>query len=394
MTGSLSLATWPLATLRRGLVPVLALLALILAGPALAAPVTVTDIVGRSVTLPAPAKRIVLAQGRQLNALGLIHPDPLSLLVGWGNDFQRQMGEAYALYRTRFPAIATLPIVGDSTPTGFSIEKTVALNPDLVVLSLSVAGTRRGPGDLVERLEAAGIPVVVVDFYLKPFRDTVPSLRILGRLLGREQAAEDFIRFYEARRQRITERLGSVERPSVFIHAHAGGGECCMSPGKGTFDDYVTAAGGRNVGAALLPGATGQVSLEQVLAEDPAIYVATGGTHLAKSGGLVLGLGVPADAAARSFATQLARPGIDALSAVRTGRAYGLWQLFNDTPIHIAAIEALAKWFHPDLFADIDPSVTLDEISRRFSAIPLEGTFWVGEAGLKPQGAPTTPAKP
>src|SRR5690606_3480276 len=132
-----------------------------------------------SVTLPAPAKRIVLAQGRQLNALGLIHPDPLSLLAGWGNDFQRQMGEAYALYRTKFPAIDTLPIVGDSTPTGFSIEKTVALNPDLVVLSLSVAGTRRGPGDLVERLEAAGIPVVVVDFYLKPFRDTVPSLRIL-----------------------------------------------------------------------------------------------------------------------------------------------------------------------------------------------------------------------
>lgn len=373
---------------------VLTLFALTAAGPAPAAPVTVTDVLGRTVTLPGPAKRIVLGQGRQLNALGLIHPDPISLLVGWGNDFQRQMGEAYALYRARFPAIETLPTVGDSTADGFSFEKAVELDPDLVVLSLSIAGTRRGPGDLVAKFEAAGIPVIVVDFFLQPFRDTMPSLRILGKAIGREAAAEEFVTFYQDRRQRIAQRLGPVERPSVFMHAHAGSAECCFSPGKGTFDDYITAAGGRNIAAALLPGATGQISLEQVLAVDPAIYIATGGTHLAKSGGLVLGLGVPAEVASRSLAAQLARPGLKALTAVRNGQAYGLWHLFNDTPTHIAAIEAMAKWFHPQLFADIDPQATLDEISRRFSAIPLQGTFWLEPQSGKPQDLASPPAKP
>lgn len=379
----------PLRSIGLVLSAVLALCMLAGICSASAEPVTVTDLLGRTVTLPAPAKLIVLAQGRQLNALGLIHPDPVSLLAGWGSDHLRQNPDAFALYRGRFPAIDAVPTVGDGvTPNGFSLEKTIALSPDVVVLSGSLAGMRRGPNDLIERLEAAGIPVVVADFYLHPLTDTVPSLRLLGRLIGREAQAEAFIRFYESRLQRITQRLAGASRPSVFIHAHAGGTDCCMSSGKGTFDDFITAAGGRNIAAAILPGASGQVSLEQLIAADPDVYVATGGVHLAKSGGLVLGLGVPPDRATASFAALLARPGIDTLSAVRSGRASGLWQLFNDTPLHVVAIEALAKWIHPELFADLDPAATLAEAAR-FSAIPLDGTLWIA-----PPVAKSPPAKP
>jgi len=94
-------------------------------------------------------------------------------------------------------------------------------------------------------------------------------------------------------------------------------------------------------------------------------------------GGPGSGSGLSPEEGARSFATLPASPGISALSAVRNGRAYGLWQLFNDTPLHIVAIEALAKWIHPERFADLDPQATLKEISTRFSAIPLEGTLWI-----------------
>ncbi|PTM41816.1 ABC transporter substrate-binding protein [Bosea sp. 124] len=363
----------------------MALASLSLATVALAQPVVVTDVLGRTVTLPAPAKRIVLAQGRQLNALGLLHPDPLSLLAGWGADHQRQNADAYARYRARFPMIDSIPTVGDGvTEGGFSLEKTVALAPDLVVLSGSLAGTRRGSGDLVQRLEAAGITVAVVDFYLRPLTDTVPSLRILGRLIGREQQAEDFIRFYEGRLGRIAQRLEGATRPSVFIHAHAGGPECCMTPGKGTFDDFITAAGGRNMSAPLLPGATGQISLEQLITSDPEVYVATGGTHMAKSGGLVLGLGVPRETAAASFAKLLSQPGLATLSAVRNSRVSAMWQLFNDTPLHVVAIEALAKWIHPERFADLHPAETLAEATR-FSAIPLDGTLWLDAPGGGPK---------
>ncbi|UZF91415.1 ABC transporter substrate-binding protein [Bosea sp. NBC_00550] len=340
-------------------------------------PVTATDVLGRTVRLAAPARRIVLAQGRQLNALGLLHPDPVSLLAGWGNDLERQNADALARYRARFPAIDALPIVGDGgTANGFSLERAIALGPDLVVLSRSLAGTRRGPGDLVEKLEGAGIPVVVVDFFLEPLRDTVPSLRALGRLIGRDEQADKLIAFYEERMQRVASRVAGATRPSVFVHAHAGGYDCCMTAGQGTFNEFVHAAGGRNIAAAMLPGATGQIGLEQLISADPDVYVATGGTHLAKLGGLVLGLGIGEADAEASFAKLLATPSLSTLTAIEKRRAFGFWHLFNDTPLHVVAIEALAKWLHPERFRDIDPAATLAE-GARFSAIPLDGTLWI-----------------
>ncbi|RYE29264.1 MAG: ABC transporter substrate-binding protein [Hyphomicrobiales bacterium] len=358
--------------------------ALILAGlsltalPALAAtPVVATDVLGRTVRLSAPAKRIVLAQGRQLNALGLIHPDPVSILAGWGSDLERQNPDGIARYRARFPAIDALPLVGDGgTAAGFSLEQAIALGPDLVVLSKSLAGTRRGPGDLVEKLETAGIPVAVVDFYLEPLRDTVPSLRTLGILIGQEEQAERLIAFYEERMSRVASRVADAKRPSVFIHAHAGGYDCCMTAGQGTFNAFIDAAGGRNIAAAMLQGATGQIGLEQLIGADPDVYIATGGTHLAKLGGLVLGLGVSETDATASFSKLLGTPSLKMLSAIEKRRAFGFWHLFNDTPLHVVAIEVLAKWLHPERFAEIDPAATLAE-GARFSAIPLDGTLWI-----------------
>lgn len=353
-----------------------------LAAPALIRPaqaqgISATDVLGRKVTLPAPAKRIVLGQGRQINALGLIHPDPVSILAGWGSDYRRQSPDTFARYQKRFPAIETVPFVGDgATAGGFSFEQAITLAPDLMILSRSLAGTRTGPGDLVERFEAAGIPVAVIDFFLDPLKDTVPSLRLLGRLTGRDEQAERFLSFYEGRMRRVAERMQGAATPSVFIHAHAGGAECCMSPGRGTLDDFITAAGGRNIAKALLPGATGQISLEQLIVSDPQVYVATGGTHMAPQGGLVLGLGVGRATAEESFRRLLAKPGIATLEAVKEKRAFGLWHLFNDTPLHVVAIERLAKWLHPERFAEIDPTATMAEAAA-FSAIPLDGTLWI-----------------
>ena len=68
--------------------------------------------------------------------------------------------------------------------------------------------------------------------------------------------------------------------------------------------------------------------------------------------------------------------GIATLEAVKEKRAFGLWHLFNDTPLHVVAIERLAKWLHPERFAEIDPTATMAEAAA-FSAIPLDGTLWI-----------------
>lgn len=343
----------------------------------LAAEVRATDITGREVTLPAPAQRIVLAEARHLTALGMLHDDPVALVVGWREN--KALDPAtFEAYRARFPAIDAIRSVGSGN-RDLSVESIIALMPDLVVMPLAdardetLAHARR-------QIEAAGIPIAFVDFFSHPQENTLPSLAILGTLTGAEARAAEFAAFYTERLDRITTRLNdaALARPDVFIHAHAVASDCCATVGEGIFNDFVALAGGQNIGAAIVPGVVGKVSLEYLISQDPAFYVASGGQHLAGRGGLVLGAGVDAAQAEASFAALTGAPGLRALSAVREGRAVGLWHMFNDSPSHIALIEYLAQTFHPELFADLDPAGTLAEINTRFAPVELTGIWWIG----------------
>ena len=351
------------------------LAALALALPA-RAEVAVTDIAGRQVVLERPAERVVLAEARHLAVLGLIHDDPVSLVAGWR--MARGLDEpTLAAYRARFPQIDAIRPVGSGN-RDLSVEAIIALEPDLVVLTPIDLGD---PGAEVsrQRIEQAGIPVVYVDFYSHPLTNSMPSLRILGTLTGAEARAEEFIEFYQTRLNRISDRLAApaITRPRVFFHVHAAPQGCCSTAGTGVFNDFIRAAGGENIGAEAVQGIVGNVSLEYLLGADPDVYIATGGTHMAARGGLVLGSGVEAETTQDSFAALLAGRGISGLRAVEEGRAAGVWQMFNDSPIHISLIEFLAQSFHPELFADLDPDATQAELQERFSPVEVPGTWWV-----------------
>jgi iron complex transport system substrate-binding protein len=361
-------------TLTRALLATLALIASIATARA---DITVTDILGREVTLPGPASHIVLGEARHLAVLGLIHDDPVALVAGWR--LARALdAPTLAAYRAKFPAIDQIKPVGAGA-RGLSVEAIIALHPDLVVLTLV---DQNDPAtDLArQQIEAAGIPVVYVDFFSHPQENSIPSLRILGKLTGAEARADEFAQFYEARLSRIRDRLtAEVPRPRVFFHVHAAPTGCCSTVGTGVFHDFITTAGGVNIGNETVGTVQGNVSLEALIAADPDVYIATGGTHMAARGGLVLGSGVDAQTARHSFDTLISAPGFSALRAIREGRAAGVWHMFNDSPVHIALIEYLAKTFHPELFGDVDPDATLAEISARFSPVTVPGTWWVSE---------------
>jgi iron complex transport system substrate-binding protein len=245
---------------------------------AMAEPITVTDLLGRQVTLEKPAKRIVLSQGRHLQALALLHPDPVSLIAGWKEDYTLDSA-SYAVWKEKFPQVSQIPSVGAATDLSFSVEKAIGLEPDLVVFGLFTSEATSAPmlQGITSSFEKAGIPVVFVDFFVKPMQNTLPSVDILGKLIGREEQAAAFTAFYSGKLKRIAERIGpETERPKVFMQVHAAPGDCCNSPGRGIFDDFIVAAGGHNIGADVIPGIAGRISVEHLITVDPDIYVATG----------------------------------------------------------------------------------------------------------------------
>lgn len=335
----------------------------------------ITDLRGQTVTVQTPVKSIAIDDGRFLIALALLHDDPASVLAAWPHDIHRIGRSVYDALLAHSPALAAVPKIASSAGS-FNLEALLAVDPGAAVFSLG-----RGPTPAqISLMQRVGIPVVFIDFFMHPLENQARSLRILGQLTGATDRAEAYIKFRQQHLQHIAQRVATIPQadwPTVFIEAHAGiSADCCFAPGNGNIGEYIKFVGGHNIGADVIQGASGKLSLEYVISRNPDIYIATGGPSLKDSGGLVLGPGVDAETASKTLARVAARPGIAELSAIGSGRVYGISHLLLNSPLDIVAIERLAKWIHPELFADLDPQQTLDTIEQRFLAVPYAGTHW------------------
>ncbi len=367
------------------LLPVLALAAALLGqGPAQAGPRQVTDLAGRTVTVPAKVDRIILGEGRAVAALAILdRADPLARVVGTMGDFPLLDPVGHAKWLKRFPRLGEITPIGKIAADSFSVERSIALKPDLALFSMAGHGPAPKDVEIVRQLEAAGVTVVFVDFFFDPLVNTPKSIALLGTLLNREAEAAEFVQYYGTELARVTDRMGQIkDRPLVFIENRVGlQAECCASIGDGILGTMVTAAGGRNLASGLIPGYAGTISLEYLLTHQPDIYLGTavGSIDSADKAPerIVLGHDTPLAIAQASVRRALSRPGISQLRAVRERRAHALWHHFVHSPFNVVAVQVLAKWLHPQVFADLDPAATLRDMTTRFQPLPLEGVFWV-----------------
>lgn len=58
--------------------------------------------------------------------------------------------------------------------------------------------------------------------------------------------------------------------------------------------------------------------------------------------------------------------------AVRDGRAFVLSSVFYSTPRFVIGYAYFAKWYHPELFRDLDPRALHQEYLSRFLNIDLD----------------------
>jgi iron complex transport system substrate-binding protein len=360
-----------------------ALASLSLAKTASAETVTVTDISGREVEVSIPVERLILGEGRQIYLLAALDTeDPFKRVVGWREDLSQADPDSYAAYLAKFPHIADIPTFGGFKDGSFDVEQAVSLKPDVVIMNIE---SKQATEDAryIEKLAAAGIPLVYVDFREHPFANTEPSMRLFGRLLGKSERAEEFIAWRQAEIKRVTDVIEKAKptRPTVFID-RAGGysEECCMSFGDDNFGKFVEMAGGANIAKGIIPGTFGTVNPEQIIAANPDQIIVTGGWWEAYvPGGAWVGVAPGRDmAAARDkLAALTRRPAMTGVKAVETGRVHAIWHQFYNSPYQFVGIQQMAKWLHPELFAELDPEATFRELHERFLPIPYRPGYWV-----------------
>lgn len=340
--------------------------------------VTVTDLAGREVTLPHGAKQVILGEGRLLYTLAALRPeDPFAPLVGWRDELKRFDRDVWARYRARFPHAESLATFGKAANGEFSIEQALALEPDAIVFDLAAWPVLRD-GPALSVLEAAGIPVVFVDFLTRPGQHMAPSVRLLGRLFAAEERAEALLTLRRESLEAVADRLPDT-RPRVLVETAAGlHPECCRSVGDDNLGRVVRLAGGDNIAAEQIPGVFGRLHPEWVLAENPDVIVMTGGDWQELSEAAIP-MGYDASASeARGAMRSLteARLGWPELSAVRAGRVHALWHQFYNTPYQFVAVQRLAKWLHPQAMADLEPEALWRHLHEEFLPLSAEGAVW------------------
>lgn len=344
-------------------------------------PLTVTDAVGRTVTISRKPKSIILGTGFNLFALSLIHPDPISLLAGWATDMKTDNPFIYDAFRSKFPALDKVPLVSNGQADGMNFEAALSLEADLAIMGRWQADGEQGER-AIDYLQSIGVPVIVVDFNLDPLKTTPRDIRLLGRVLECDRQAEDYAQFFEKRVQRIkAESAGRGEdAPLVLMDAFPSATRGSWAIGRTGLGELITLAGGRNIADKNLPPQGGPVTAEYIIAAEPDVYIATGspgGVYTVFS----IGPGVDPAEARRSLQETVKAPALAPLKAVREGNVHGMWNFFNAVPLNVLAAEAVASWVRPDLFGDLDPAGSLAEINERFAAVPFEGAYWTSLAG-------------
>lgn len=225
-------------------------LLLLLAGAARGEPVSVVDFMGRTVSLPAPAQRIVaLAPHIVENLYSAGAGDRLVGVVSFSD----------------FPAAARdLPQVGSFS--AFSLEQIIAAQPDLILMW----GSGNGSGALA-KLQRLGIPVYVSE--LRQLADIPASIRLLGKLAGTETSSEPEALRLEQGFAELARRYRHARRVSVFYQIWHDPLQTIN--GEHLISQVIDLCGGYNVFADVATLAP-RINLESVLARDPDAIVAGG----------------------------------------------------------------------------------------------------------------------
>jgi len=349
----------------------------LLAAPALAAPLRLQGLDGSTAALERPAQRILLGfYFEEFLAVG--GTEALGRVVGLSRAAWKDWRPAnWAEYVKVLPGLEAIPDVGEVEVGTFSVEKAIALKPDVAILG---DWQVKGLGTEVARLRDAGIPVVVIDYHAEQPARHIASTRLLGQVLGEEARALRLAEDYEAAIAAVQARLAAARRPRPRIYIELGSkgpGEQGPSYGDHMWGALARLAGGDNIGRGVI-ATWGPIAAEKVLASRPEVIAIAGSEWRQHPTGQLMGQGVTSEEARARLRGFLRRPGWQGLPAVREGRVHAVYQGASRTLADFASVQYLAKALYPDLFEDLDPQAEYLAWHARWLPIRPTGSFMLG----------------
>jgi iron complex transport system substrate-binding protein len=299
-----------------------------------AAPLTVTDLAGRSLEIQGPAARVcAIGPG----ALRLVcYVGAANKVVGIENmEKQWSGGRPYIL---AYPQLLDLPVIGQGGPDSTPDTEALIGSGAQVIFAAYLVDTAKAQ----ELQEKTGIPVVVLSCgQLGTFdRELLESIAQVGRVTGNTARAREVVDFIQDCQQELRGRTADIpedQKPSVYAGGIGMRGTHGIESTQADFPPFEV------INAVDETGRQGSVMIdkEQLLLWDTEIiFVDQGGWPMVRE----------------DYAEN---PGLyTSLQAVREGKLYGYLPFnFYTTNVDTALADAyfMGTVIYPDAFQDFDP---------------------------------------
>jgi iron complex transport system substrate-binding protein len=335
--------------------------------------ITIDDGTGDAVTVDKPVERILIEytdNAEMVRALG-------------AKDKVAAVDYVISQTEIQFPELSKLPCVGNMFRPDY--EAVLNTNPDLLLSFTKAIDEKK------EKLPNTAI--VFLGLYYPDLSDPDGSrftcgVRKLGYLLDARDEADEYINWRIGMINDIKSRTGGIseeEKPRVFICSYG-----AIIRGDTTFRTYALidtltqmsiTAGGKNI-AEDLPDFGGPkngitVDPEWVIEQNPefiiihAVRYTWGGSTMEPSHGY--DEDDPTDVKEQLVDELMSRPEMANVAAVANGNVYVMSGNFrNDATGGSVGAAYMARLFHPDLFADMDPEAIHQEFLTNFQELDYD----------------------
>jgi len=315
--------------------------------------IELTDMVGRKITLERPVERVV-AVGSALRLYTYINGT--NKLVGVERGQQSpDTGRPYIIAN---PDLQELPIVGEGFPATPDPELLIEAEADVII-----AGDIVDIGEIEDLEKRTGTTIVVITTGNEAVfdKEMYESLKIIGKVIGKENRAEELIEYMEdckTELMELTKNIPQEEKPSIYIGGLSYKGNHGIESTYGN-SPVLDAIGAKNVADEIGKAGSIMVDKEQIIEWDPDIIVID-------ENGLPL---VKED-------YEKNPDYYNGLTAIRNGQVYGQLpyiSYYNNIETAMADIYFLGKILYPKAFENIDVEEKADEIYEFILGKPLYG---------------------
>ncbi|MHB8279620.1 MAG: ABC transporter substrate-binding protein [Candidatus Humimicrobiaceae bacterium] len=294
--------------------------------------ITILDGKSRVVELNLPVQKIVsLSSGMS------------ALICAFGDGNKIVGRDSYSTFPAMMPGIDE---VGKSSAKP-NIELILEKTPDIVFADSQIHDAE------ISKLVDSGIPVVT-DIVSDPERIFF-LIRNTGLILNKKEKAEEIISFMGDYLNIVFERISKLELegkelPKVYFESQS---EYKSASAQTSYHKSIVEAGGVNIAAAELSKLS-LLSPEWIIEKNPDVIIrmVNGDENFDEM---------------RALRDEImSRPGFENINAVKNNRVYiiksGIFMTFR-YPIGLLYY---AKWFHPDIFNDMDPAEVHQDVISNF----------------------------